>query len=163
MRFLAFRLPFFGNLLMSLVRVMLWVFEFFRVRSLWRRTLDGLMAYQYWRGASQILDYPAGYEKFFTEYQVFVKAKPALIPMNLDLARGLLEAETLLDQSRPSSAVVTYGARVIGFIPNKPGTETLKGIHLRGILASDLSEEMRFFISSSCPLDAIPQPASKDR
>lgn len=162
-RYLAFRAAFMSGFISTIARNLLWIFEFFRVRSLWRRTMDGLMAYWYWRGASRLLDFPAGYERFFKEYQDFIKKEPSSTPIILDLACGLLTAENQLDQIRPSSVVISYGSRSIGFVPSKPGAERLRGIHLRGILARDLFEELSWFLASSSPLDILQSPARVDR
>jgi GT2 family glycosyltransferase len=137
--FLAFRLPVVGTPLMHLVQLGLPVLEWFRLRPFWRYTLDGLMAYWYWRGVARHFKSLGEVQGFLVE-----PGPPRQAPdIDLDLAQGLTAAEQLLDRERPASAAVRYGRHLVGWIPALPGAERLRGAHLRRILAVDLLPAFR--------------------
>jgi hypothetical protein len=55
---------------------------------------------------------------------------------------GIYAAEKILDDNRPESIRVKLNSQVIGEIPFKGGAEPIKGVHLRRMLAKELSKPL---------------------
>ena len=136
---LAFHLAFLGDVMAKMLYVGLGVLEWLRLRWFWRRLLDGLMAYWYWRGVARHLRSLDEVKRYLEE-----PGPPQTGPdIDLDLAEGLEAAEQLLDRARPTCAAIHYGPHLVGWIPPRPGAECLRGVHLRRILAVELLPALR--------------------
>jgi hypothetical protein len=136
---LAFHVPLLSDLLAKIFATGLGILEWLRLRWFWRRLLDVLMAYWYWRGVAKEMRSLAEVKRFLGG-----PALPQSGPeIDLDLSIGLEAAERLLDQARPASVAIRYGPHLVGWIPAKPGAERLRGVHLRRILAVDLLPAFR--------------------
>jgi len=135
MQLCAFYGAFVGDVMLRMVQRMLGGLEWWRLRWLWRRTLDGLMAYWYWRGVAQELKNPVAVTAFIAKIPPKSNQKAEL---DIDLVWGLETIEQQLDAIRPASACIRYGDQVVGIIPARPGAERLRGKHLRQVLATDL-------------------------
>lgn len=156
LRQLAFRCPRAGDVAAACVRSMLSLLERTRLRSLWRRLLDGLLYYWYWRGAAKVLGTQRALADFL--YGAPARADKFGIEIEIDLREGLEIAEQRLDERRPAGARIRYGRRPVGRIPPMLGAERLRGVHLRPILATDLAwllhEAMVLEDAFSKPIDA---------
>jgi GT2 family glycosyltransferase len=135
-RSLAYNHPSFGDTLANLLGSFLPLLDGCRFRISFHRLYKGLRYYWYLRGVAQ----EAG----------SVSAVNALLESNrmrnehpreidLDVRKGLEEAEAQLNHERPDAARLWYGRQFIGRIPFLPGSERLRGQHLRPVLASSLS------------------------
>jgi glycosyltransferase involved in cell wall biosynthesis len=134
---LAFAWPGGGDLLAVRLQHWLDLLERARLRSCWRRLLDDLLGYWYWRGVAVELGSRRALAGFI---------EGGLPPVDeggdeieIDLRQGLEAAERQLDEARPSGVHIRYGRQSVGRIPPQPGVEGLRGVHLRPILATNLA------------------------
>lgn len=107
-----------------------------RFRRRWRGILGALLAYWYWRGVATVLHTPAALDVLLNASRT--ASPPAL---TIDLAHGLEAAEAYLDSARPHRARLVYGVHPVGEVPDAPGSEPLRGAHLRPLLAKTLRRE----------------------
>jgi glycosyltransferase involved in cell wall biosynthesis len=118
------------------LRFALGVFERLRMRDLWRRLLDNMLDYWYWRGVAQEI----GAERALAD---FLRNAPAPTDesdseIEIDLRDGIEAAERRLSEKRPASACIRYGRHPVGRIPPRLDAERLSGGHLRAILATTM-------------------------
>jgi len=140
LRPLAFAWPAGGDRLAAGLRGMLTVLEGMRLHGRWRRLLYNLLDYWYWRGVA---------EEFGTRHALADFLQNSLNhssgdgpEIEIDLRDGLAAAEQRLDVERPAALHIRYGPQPVGHIAPRPGTERLRGAHLRRILATDLARPM---------------------
>lgn len=112
----------------SIVRSMA-LFERLAMRDKWREALDRGMDYWYWRGVVS----GAGSAAAVRSLRARVDP-PEAEPLQVDLSQGLESAERLIDASRPRSIRVTVGQDLICVLEERPGSERLRGVHLRPLL-----------------------------
>jgi hypothetical protein len=62
--------------------------------------------------------------------------------LSIDLQKGWAQAEALLDQKRPKSVQVLLGEDQVCIIKDRPGFESLKGSHLRPLLANRYANQL---------------------
>jgi GT2 family glycosyltransferase len=127
LRYLAVAHPGAGDLVEALCRKLLGVLETARLRTRWRRLLDDLLSYWYWRGIGESLGGASASE--LTRTPNHSSALHAL-----DLQRGLTVAAAEIDTVRPQGLSLHWGSLVIGTLPPEPGAEPLQGRHLRSLL-----------------------------
>jgi GT2 family glycosyltransferase len=127
LRYLAVAHPRSGDAVEALCRRLLGVLEAARLRTRWRRLLDDLLSYWYWRGIGES---PGGSST--SGLTPAPDASPALHA--LDLQRGLTQAAAEIDAVRPQGLSLRWGPLVIGTVPPEPGAEPLEGRHLRSLL-----------------------------
>jgi glycosyltransferase involved in cell wall biosynthesis len=137
LRSLAFAWPEGGDRLAASLRCILDLLEWMRLRGRWRRLLNELLDYWYWRGGAEEL----GTRRALAS---FLQGGPGRVDeggheIELDLREGLETAERRLDEERPAGACIRYGQQPVGRILPQPGAERLRGTHLRPILATDLA------------------------
>jgi len=114
LRPLAFSNPKAGDALASALSRQLNFFERARMRNRWRRTVDVLLDYWYWRGAAGELKTPEGLAALLRRAPAHVILSGASEPeMEIDLKQGLETAERLLDERRPASVRLQYGKHLI--------------------------------------------------
>ncbi|MDQ7857678.1 MAG: glycosyltransferase [Armatimonadota bacterium] len=135
--------------------VALWVLERVRARRLWRRVLNDLLTYWYWRGAAGALGSPAALARFATARSGDASGAEEVL---IDLRDGVATAEASLDRLRPAAARLVYGPHPVGRLPARPGAEALAGRHLRplleGALAAPLLDAMARAGAVPADLDA---------
>ena len=145
LRSLAFKNPKAGDALTYALRRNLKLYERARMRSRWRRTVDAVLDYWYWRGVAEEVKTPQRLTDLLRREQTRDAcgghgtsdgAGEPDIEINLD--EGLEAAERLLDEKRPTSARLRYGKHFVGQLPAMPGAERLRGAHLRPILAKEM-------------------------
>jgi glycosyltransferase involved in cell wall biosynthesis len=134
---MAFEWPRGGDLLAIRLRHLLDLLERARQRGRWRRLLDDLLGYWYWRGIAAEL----GSRRALAG---FVESGLSTVDeggdeLEIDLRNGLETVERQLDDARPLGIHIRYGRQFVGRIPPQPGVEGLRGVHLRPILAADLA------------------------
>lgn len=110
--------------------------ESLRLRSQWSKINHKLHVYWYLRGLLDELHT----RKKLNEYLQHDAGNGKEEELEIDLKNGLAAAEEKLDKMRPASVRLMLGKQLIGSIPSKPGTERLRGVHLRAILANELSK-----------------------
>jgi GT2 family glycosyltransferase len=128
LRRLAVASPAAGDLMAGSCRLMLTVLERSRLRTRWRRLLDDLLSYWYWRGVGEGL---AG-QPPETISGPSAGISPAAC--ELDLQMGLDAAMEVLDDVRPESLRLRWGQVIVGELEPHPGAEPLQGRHLPGLL-----------------------------
>jgi glycosyltransferase involved in cell wall biosynthesis len=137
LRAAAFAWPAGENLLDVGFRFALGVFERLRMRDPWRRLLDNMLDYWYWRGVAQEIGSERALADFLREAPAETDGTGSEI--EIDLRDGLEAAERRLSEERPASARIRYGRQAVGRIPPRPDAERLRGAHLRAILATTMT------------------------
>jgi GT2 family glycosyltransferase len=164
---LAFRWPTTGDALAARIRPMLDLLERARMRCRWRRLCNQLRGYWYWRGVAGELGTRRALASFLQGGPVRVDA--GIHEIELDLREGLEAAERRLDEERPAALHIRCGQQPVGCVSPQPGTERLRGIHLRPILATQLARPlllaltMEGAISSAGEADQLPAVGSAQR
>jgi glycosyltransferase involved in cell wall biosynthesis len=134
---LAFAWPGGGDLVAARLRHALDLLERAGRRGPWRRLLDNLLGYWYWRGVAMELGNRQALAGFIEGG--LSAADEGGDDLEIDLRKGLEVAERQLDEARPWGVHIRYGRQSVGRIPPQSGFERLRGVHLRPILATDLS------------------------
>jgi len=105
------------------------MYEAASLRFRWRRLLEALLDYWYWRGIAAVLHRPG-------ELRALLATAPkAPEPLTVDLAPTIAAAEAALDEHRPAAARLRLGDEPVATIPAYAGYERLRGAHLRPLLA----------------------------
>jgi len=140
LRPLAFAWPAGGDRLATTLQGMLGILEWMRLRGRWHRLLNNLLDYWYWRGVTEEIGSRHALADFLRNSLSHSSGDGPEI--EVDLREGLAAAEQRLDAERPAALRIRYGPWPVGHIAPKPGTERLRGVHLRRILATDLAPPM---------------------
>jgi GT2 family glycosyltransferase len=128
LRDLALARPAAGDWLERRCRSWLYLLETARLRTRWRRLLDELLSYWYWRGVGESMDYRVVGKLCRSNDST----EPTLY--DLDLQAGLAAAIRELDDARPEALRLRWGTLVIATMPPEPGAEPLQGRHLPSLL-----------------------------
>lgn len=116
------------------------VLENLKLRKQWKTINYKLHIYWYLRG---LLDELHSRKKLIEYLQYKPVNDIDEDRIEIDLKNGIEAAEEQLDKLRPCCQVrLKFGDQLIGSIPSKPGTERLRGIHLRRLLATDFSKPL---------------------
>ncbi len=138
---LARSAPALGDALEACCRSMLPLLEGARLRTRWRRLLDDLLSYWYWRGVHQSLAAAQ------LETLRAAPDTPDRAAYDVDLQPGLEAAMQALDAAPAVAIRLRWGPLLVGTVPFQPGAEPLRGRHLRGLLrtrfAQRFSETLR--------------------
>lgn len=141
---LAWSRPGLGETAVRVLAGALTAYEAIKLRTRWKRVLDGILGYWYWRGVASVAGTRAAFEAL----------RPAIrehgVPdLTIDLAEGWKAAEDRLDALRPRSVRLVIGSCLVGDIQDVPGAEPLRGVHLRPLLATSLrAEYLRALVSA---------------
>jgi hypothetical protein len=129
LRPLAFKDPVAGNAQANALRSRLDRLERMRRRGRWRALYNAVHNYWYWRGVANELGTP----KALAGLLQSGPARPDIgyKEIELDLSQGWTAAENTLDAERPDGARIRYGPYPIGRVLPWPGSEKLRGAHLR--------------------------------
>jgi GT2 family glycosyltransferase len=133
MRFLVFRAPWLGRPLTWVALAVLPVLEAVKMRRRWRKWVGAVHSFWYWRGVVEEIGSEAALSEYLAEGLDPAKS-PLEVPV-LDLADGLEAVERRLDDERPASVHLRFGAYELGRVEPLPVAEPLRGAHLRRILA----------------------------
>jgi GT2 family glycosyltransferase len=128
LRTLALNHPAAGDVVEGRYRSMLPLLEAARLRTRWRRLLDDLLLYWYWRGVGESVD-ASGFAQLCR-----VTAASDAIVYDLDLRQGLAAAMQEIDGAAPSALCLRWGSLVIATVPPQHGAEPLRGRHLPVLL-----------------------------
>lgn len=135
--FLRFNSPAIAEWIAAMAFRTLPVFERFRMLGIWRKTLNGLLGYWYWKGVSQELSTLKDVNNF-----VFGDLRDTYqhnhIEIELDLSQGLDQAEQILDATRPHAVRIYHHQTFIGQMFSEGGAERLRRVHLRPFLVNRL-------------------------
>jgi hypothetical protein len=112
------------------------VLERLRARRQWRRLLDDLLVYWYWRGVADALGSAEAVARFADHVS---HGTDSQMESTVDLRTGLPAAETRLQDDCRSTVRLTYGVRPVGRVLPRAGAEPLRGRHLRPILEGPLA------------------------
>lgn len=135
--------------LMKALGTVLLMMEKFGMRYRWRKLSYKLLTYWYYRGLLHELQTKEQLIGYF-EHEPRV---PDYHHLDINLKEGLSTVEGILDRYRPHSITIWNGDKKIGVVPYTPGTEKLKGTHLRRILQEEFDEEL----ISSLEFDELPK------
>lgn len=124
-----------GDALERLYRGMLPLLEGVRLRTRWRRLVDDLLLYWYWRGVGEAID-AASFDS------LGVKAERAQAFHDVDLRAGLDAAARQIDDVRPEAIRLRWGPLVVGTLDAQAGAEPLQGRHLRSFLEGRFSRRL---------------------
>jgi GT2 family glycosyltransferase len=110
------------------------------MRLTWRWLRAKLRGYWYFRGVMDEL-------KSRSAISSFLQGGPARADLSdreieIDLQQGWEAAERLIDAERPDGIYLRYGELPVGHIPPQFGIEPLRGVHLRSILATSVSDRL---------------------
>lgn len=162
LRAVALTRPAAGDLFESRCRSMLSLLEAAHLRMRWRRLLDDLLGYWYWRGVRDALEGDSLATLCGSE------PGPQAVPCDLDLSAGLRAAMQQLDAQRPHALRLWWGPRTIGVVAPEPGAEPLCGRHLPSLLRTRFAKPVGETVAeiddseagSASPLSrsAIPKP-----
>jgi glycosyltransferase involved in cell wall biosynthesis len=117
---------------------LLTVLEWLRLRIQWRKVNYKLHMYWYKRGVVSQLKSEAA----ITHYLESSFTPTNAYDLSIDLQKGWAQAEALLDQKRPKSVQVLLGEDQVCIIKDRPGFESLKGSHLRPLLANRYANQL---------------------
>jgi glycosyltransferase involved in cell wall biosynthesis len=138
--FFLFNMPFITDIQVSGLQYMLNVAERLKMRSYWRKLNNRIKDYWYLRGAAEILQTKKALVAFLK--LGMEPAEKRKFDIDVDLKEGLTKAEDELDAKRPLSVRILYGQQCVGYIPLQAGSERLRGVHLRPVLATTLSWQL---------------------
>jgi len=137
LRALAFRFPSLAAGAARAMRAALGWLEGARLRGRWQHLLDDLLTLHYWFGVLEVLPARAQVEALRVECMA---ARPPDDTMTLDISSGAREPLwRLVDERRPRSLRVRCDGAVVGEIPDRPGSERLRGVHLQRALCDELA------------------------
>jgi len=139
LKFLAIYWSALGDLMAGFLTNRMAFFERIRWHKIWLRLLYGLMGYWYWRGVSTELHGFSEVNKFLDD--PLARREPELV-VDLNLEEGIPKIEMLLDDYRPHEVRLYFNQVEISRIPYQPGSEPLRGAHLRPYLQHNLNIEM---------------------
>jgi GT2 family glycosyltransferase len=136
LRSLAVAHPGPGALVERCCRSLLPVLETVRLRTRWRRLLDDLLLYWYWRGVGESMS--------GSRIAPLCDGNPVdgSRLYDLDLEPGLSAAVQEIDRVRPEAVRLWWGPVVIGTVPSKPGAEPIRGRHLPSLLRRDFARQL---------------------
>ena len=133
---LALASPPVGDRLEASCRSALSLLEGARLRSRWRRLLDDLLSYWYWRGVRDSL----GGSSLDTVHREARAIEPDVL--EIDLQRGLETAMQQVDAAHAHAVRLRWGLIDVGSVDPQPGAERLEGRHLRGLLRTRLARPL---------------------
>jgi hypothetical protein len=152
LRTLARTRPGVGDLIENSCRSMLDLLEFARLRTRWRRLLDDLLSYWYWRGVG---------ESIGSRTVPGLFRAPDAVLYDLDLRQGLAAAIQEIDDARPEALRLCWDSFVIGNVPTQPGAEPLRGRHLPSLLRRQFAARFADTLARAAQGDAGAVAASE--
>jgi glycosyltransferase involved in cell wall biosynthesis len=137
---IAFFWPAAVDLLAMGLRKSLDFLESLGMRTTWRWLRAKLRGYWYFRGVMDELKSRSAIASFMQGGPV--RADLGGQEIEIDLQEGWEAAERILDRERPDGIYLRYGELPIGHVTPKVGIEPLRGVHLRPILATLVSDKL---------------------
>ena len=133
----SFRAPSLGDrLAIQAGRSLVWL-DRARLRKTWFRLFKAVRHYWYLRGVAEEAGDRRSVLNLLQEGPT--REDHTGPELEIDLQKGVPAAEQRLDAERPHAVRLRYGPRVLGKIPSRPGSERLRGEHLRASLAGTLA------------------------
>jgi GT2 family glycosyltransferase/uncharacterized membrane protein YvlD (DUF360 family) len=117
------------------------------LRQAWRTLKSLLETYVYLHAAADRLG--GGRRVFSFCRSLGSRRVPPGELVDIDVGGGLGQAVARLDRLRPAAARIRHGSHVIGVIPSRPGSEPLRGAHLRAVLAGEMSAPLLVAMAST--------------
>jgi glycosyltransferase involved in cell wall biosynthesis len=146
---LAWHHPSIGDVLAAGIVRMLPLYEFWRLRYRWRMRVEDLLGYWYWRGVATAAGNRGRLDLLRTKAHA-----PRDVCLTVDLQTGLEAAVAQLDRVRPSSVRFVYGRHLVGELPEVPGAEPLRGVHLSRIIMRQFAKQ---YLHVVCLSRAVPE------
>ena len=136
-RWFLYRAPSLGDRLANMVAQSLVWLDRVRLRKTWSRLFTAVRHYWYLRGVAE----EAGDRRSVLDLlQEGPPREDSIGPeIEIDLQEGVPAAEQRLDAERPHAVRLRFGPRVLGRIPSYPGSERLRGEHVRASLAGTMA------------------------
>ena len=157
LRHLAASRPAVGDRLASRYSSMLDALERLRLRTRWRRLLDDLLSYWYWRGVTE-----AGGGNLVSRARSPI-ADPPRTTCDIDLRAGVDAAGRELDAARADAIRLVWGPHAVVEIARQPGAERVQGRHLRMVLRNASKAMAEAFARSEMDAPApLRQPPHSD-
>jgi len=131
--------PSFTDTIANFGEKMMALFEKLQLLNSWSTTNYRLHQYWYLRGLMQ------GAGSYKVLYELIMKPNFFMNEgekVTIDLDMGLKNAEEKIDRLQPQAIEFYYGKKLIGIVTHEPGTEALKGYHLRKMLKDKFSQEL---------------------
>jgi glycosyltransferase involved in cell wall biosynthesis len=110
------------------------------MRTTWRWLRRKLRGYWYFRGVMDELKSRSAISSFMQGG--WARADLSDREIEIDLHEGWEAAERAIDAERPDGIYLRYGELPIGHVTPKFGVEPLRGVHLRSILATLVSDQL---------------------
>lgn len=131
--------PSLSDLFANFAATLIDYFERLGMKSSWLKMNYRLHEYWYLRG---LMTSAGSTKKVYrmTAVEEFTPSENQIL--KIDLKKGLKTIEAQLDVARPLSIEIFYEKKLIGIVNHEPGTEAIKGKHLRKILKDKFSEEL---------------------
>ncbi|MCU0547125.1 MAG: glycosyltransferase [Oscillatoriaceae cyanobacterium Prado104] len=152
---LAFIWPEIVDLLAAALRKSLDLLESLGMRGTWRWLRGKLRGYWYFRGVMDELKTRSGIVSFMQGGAAREDLSDREI--EIDLLRGWEASERSIDEARPDGVYLRYGEFPVGHITPKVGMEPLRGVHLRSILATSVSQKLLAAIA----INGMPQNSKR--
>ncbi|MEG3938931.1 glycosyltransferase [Microcoleus sp. S36b_A3] len=130
--------------------------ESLRMRGTWRWLRGNLLGYWYFRGVMDELKSRSGISSFMQSGAA--RADLSDREIEIDLQQGWEAAERAIDAARPDGIYLRYGELPVGHVTPEVGREHLRGVHLRRILATSMSDELLAAIA----VNGMPKSAVTD-
>ncbi|MEG4342341.1 glycosyltransferase family A protein [Microcoleus sp. A003_D6] len=137
---IAFFWPAAVDLLAAGLRKSLDFLESVGMRTTWRWLRTKLRGYWYFRGVMDELKTRSAIASFMQGGAAREDLSDREI--EIDLMEGWEAAEMSIDAARPDGIYLRYGSLTVGHVTPKVGIEPLRGVHLRPILASSVSDKL---------------------
>jgi hypothetical protein len=110
------------------------------MRGTWRWLRAKLRGYWYLRGVIDEIKSRSAISSFMQGGSA--RADLSDREIEIDLQQGWFEAERSIDAERPDGIYLRYGELPIGHVTPQFGVEPLRGVHLRSILATLVSDQL---------------------
>jgi glycosyltransferase involved in cell wall biosynthesis len=155
LRRLAWARPVTGDCVVQALRGLLRICEIARFRFLWRRVLEKLVYYSYWRGVAKAAGDPDRLRALLDR-----APRPQVPDVSIDLGDGIEAAKTRVDAMRPASARLMFAGAFIGDV-DESGAERLRGEHLPKLVVERFALEYTRAASQAgaVPWNLVPQTA----
>jgi hypothetical protein len=130
-----------------------------RFRRTWQRLHGALISYWYWRGVVMEVGGHAEFGAFALHFREAAGNEPLRLE-DVDLANGLDTVEQYLEVTRPDALRVFWNRVLVGKIRSQPGSEPLRGAHLRRLIESQLRDALTLTLELTRNRDPNHLPAS---
>ncbi len=115
--------------------------------------LDDLLYLAYWRGVAREARPVRRFVALASRSLAHTAWSPAVV--DVDLMKGLGRVLAAVDRVRPDGVRIRYGVEPVGEVPARPGSERVKGLHVRRVLATDLALPLVAALGKSTAINIV--------